>query len=68
MDNSIPQNKVAMYFIERIENSFSSTIKPIVINEQGRIKNAPLNFFDQFAKDIKEMMNVNNESIHKQTS
>jgi len=68
LDNSIPQNKVAMYFIERIENSFSSTIKPIVINEQGRIKNAPLNFFDQFAKDIKEMMNVNNESIHKQTS
>lgn len=54
---SIIDNKnVAVYFVERELNLYKSIVKLIKIRDDGRIIDAPKNFFDQFTKDMKTIM------------
>ncbi len=47
-----PQN-VAIYYIDRDENSQEAKVTPVPIVQGYRIKHAPAGFFDQFRIDIK---------------
>lgn len=57
--HGISSDKVKMLFVEREKDSHKSTVTDIAIREDGRITNAPTNFFDQFAKDIKTILGFN---------
>jgi predicted ATPase len=48
--------KVCIQFVDREDNKGNSRSQIIKIESDGRILNAPENFFDQFAKDMKAIM------------
>jgi predicted ATPase len=58
LDNSegISSNLVKIYYVEREAGQTKSVAKPVRIEIDGRIRNAPRGFFDQFAKDMKSIM------------
>jgi predicted ATPase len=52
----IDADKIAIYFIERDSDSHISVVRPISIRDDARIISPPEDFFDQFQKDMKQIM------------
>lgn len=52
----IDSEKISMIFIDRDENALKSNVHQINIKPDGRIIKAPKNFYDQFSKDMKQIM------------
>lgn len=55
-DNEISIENLKINFIKRNENSISSEIIPIKIQENARITGIPDDFFDQYSKDMKTLI------------
>jgi predicted ATPase len=52
----IDRRRVRIHFVDRALGQAMSEISLIEIEDDGRVRNAPKNFFDQFAKDMKSIM------------
>lgn len=54
--NMITAHETNIYFVDRDEAEHASIVHKLEVNEQGRIKNVPPDFFDQIDKDMKTLM------------
>lgn len=52
----ISADNVAIYFIDRDNDSHISVVRPITVREDARIISPPEYFFDQYQKDMKQIM------------
>lgn len=52
-EHGISLNNLKINFVRNEENSLATEILPINVLENGRIKSAPKDFFDQYSKDMK---------------
>jgi len=52
----ISSSLIKMYFIDRPKESNISNVQKITVESNGRIKNPPSGFFDQFSRDMKAIM------------
>ncbi len=58
----LDKNNLAIYYIEKNESGTSANTSRIEVQKNGRIKNAPKGFFDQFSTDLKYLMSSNSKS------
>lgn len=56
IEKGISSDNLNISFINRKENAISSEVVSIHVEENGRIKGIPENFFDQYSKDMKEIL------------
>jgi predicted ATPase len=54
--NGISPDNVSIYFIDRDKESHVSHVHPIKIRDDARIIGPPKDFFDQYSKDMKQIL------------
>lgn len=52
----IKYDKVRIFYFDREETMHNTIVKQVDVDSNGRIKNAPVGFFDQFNKDLRTLM------------
>ncbi|MDR2274897.1 MAG: DUF3696 domain-containing protein [Sphingobacterium sp.] len=55
-EDLLTNDDISVYFIERPYGGISSEVHSVEISSNGRVKGGPDGFFDQFTKDLKELV------------
>jgi predicted ATPase len=56
LEEAVTADKVKINFITRKDDAFTSKNVPVAVLENGRLKGAPRDFFDQYVKDMKTII------------